>query len=44
MYQAPGVHEWHKMLLGIQEVLDCTSIEALKIIMARLQQDYFTQR
>ncbi|XP_039458963.1 uncharacterized protein si:dkey-196h17.9 isoform X2 [Oreochromis aureus] len=38
---APGVHEWHTMLLGIQEVLDCTSIDALKIIMGRLQQDYF---
>ncbi|XP_005728682.1 uncharacterized protein LOC102195188 isoform X2 [Pundamilia nyererei] len=38
---APGVHEWRKMMLGIQEVLDCTSIDALKIIMARLQRDYF---
>ncbi|KAK5618006.1 hypothetical protein CRENBAI_023495 [Crenichthys baileyi] len=41
---APGVQQWNGMLQRIQEVLDCKSIDTLKLIIAGMQKDFEKQR
>ncbi|XP_047201774.1 uncharacterized protein LOC124855758 [Girardinichthys multiradiatus] len=40
---APGVQQWNGMLQKIQEVLDCKSIDTLKLIIAGIQKDFEKQ-
>ncbi|XP_036006422.1 uncharacterized protein si:dkey-196h17.9 [Fundulus heteroclitus] len=41
---APGVKQWNGMLLMIQELLDCKSMDTLKLTVAGIQKDFEEQR
>lgn len=44
LYQAPGVQPWNLILLKIPEVLNCRSIDTLKIILGYMEKECVEQR
>ncbi|XP_040916022.1 exocyst complex component 3-like protein [Toxotes jaculatrix] len=40
---APGVQQWNLMLLRVTDILECNSIEALKITVASMQKQFLTK-
>lgn len=44
LYQGPGVQQWNRLLLVIQEVSNCKDLDSLKLTIALKQEDIEKQR